>query len=167
MIRARPEEPKTPRRGDQWGRSTGFQGGAPTRVPVVGINLPVCDQTISVNTRLLLCTCPDSETAGSLAAALVSERLAACVNVITGLRSVYRWHGTIEQAEESLLLIKTAADRQPALTARLQALHPYELPEIIAVEIAGGLPAYLDWIVAQTRSTPAGPAVTDPQRTPP
>ena len=98
-----------------------------------------------------LCTCPDPQTAGRIAAALVEERLAACVNVLPGLRSVYRWQGKVESAEETLLLIKTTQDRLERVSARIVELHPYELPEVIAVEAAGGLPAYLDWIAAQTR----------------
>ncbi|MCL1635557.1 divalent-cation tolerance protein CutA [Luteimonas sp. SX5] len=98
-----------------------------------------------------LCTCPDPDSAARIADALVDERLAACVNVLPGLRSTYRWQGQVERADEVLLLIKTAADRLPALQQRILALHPYELPEVIAVEAAGGLPAYLGWIAEQTR----------------
>ena len=67
------------------------------------------------------------------------------------MQSTYRWQGAVERAEEVLLLIKTTAERQDALIARLQALHPYELPEAIAVEIRGGLTPYLDWVAEQTR----------------
>lgn len=95
-------------------------------------------------------TCPDAASADTIASALVGERLAACVNQVPGLRSTYRWQGRVEQADEVLLLIKTTAARLPALTARLQALHPYELPELVAVEVGAGLPAYLDWVAAQT-----------------
>lgn len=98
------------------------------------------------------CTCPDPATAGTIAERLVEERLAACVQVLSGVRSVYRWHGRIESADETLLLIKTAADRFEALCARLRALHPYELPEIVAVELAAGLAPYLAWIHAETRA---------------
>lgn len=101
--------------------------------------------------RVVLSTCPDARTADTLATALVEERLAACVNVLPGVRSTYRWQGTIERDEEVLLLIKTTADRQDALIARLQALHPYELPEAVAVEAVGGLGAYLAWVAQQTR----------------
>jgi periplasmic divalent cation tolerance protein len=100
---------------------------------------------------LCLCTCPDADSASTIAATLVEERLAACVNQLPGLRSVYRWHGAVEHAEEVLLLIKTSGDRLEALTARLQTLHPYELPEVIAVEAAGGLAPYLAWVAEQTR----------------
>ena len=98
------------------------------------------------------CTCPDAASAERLAEALVVEQLAACVNVLPGLRSVYRWQGGVERADEVLLLIKTRRERLDALTARVQALHPSELPELVAVEVAGGLPAYLDWVAAETRA---------------
>ena len=100
---------------------------------------------------LSLCTCPDDASARAIAEALVAERLAACVSRAPGLQSTYRWEGRIEHGEEVLLLIKTAADRLETLTRRLQALHPYELPEILAVETAGGLAPYLAWVAAQTR----------------
>jgi periplasmic divalent cation tolerance protein len=102
------------------------------------------------------CTCPDLATAERLAEALVGERLAACVNVLPGLRSVYRWQCTVERADEVLLLIKTTRGRLDALVARVQALHPYELPELLAVEVAGGLPAYLDWVATETRAPGIG-----------
>lgn len=100
---------------------------------------------------LCLCTCPDAASARAIAEALVAERLAACVSRLPGLQSTYRWQDGIEHADEVLLLIKTAADRLDALTARVQALHPYELPELIAVEAAGGLAPYLAWVAEQTR----------------
>lgn len=103
---------------------------------------------------LAYCTCPDAESARAIALALVEERLAACVNQLPGVRSTYRWQGSVEQADEVLLLIKTTADRLDALTARLRRLHPYELPELIAVEVRAGLPAYLDWVAAETSTTP-------------
>ena len=95
---------------------------------------------------LCLTTCPDAGCAERIAAALVEEHLAACVTIVPGLRSVYRWQGAIERADEQLLLIKTTADEYPALQARLQTLHPYELPELLAVEAVDGLPAYLQWV---------------------
>ncbi|GAB3096967.1 divalent-cation tolerance protein CutA [Lysobacter terrae] len=99
-------------------------------------------------------TCPDAASADVIARALVTERLAACVNRLPAVQSTYRWQGQVEQADEVLLLIKTTADRLDALTARLRALHPYELPELIAVEVHSGLPAYLDWVAAETTPTP-------------
>jgi periplasmic divalent cation tolerance protein len=105
---------------------------------------------------LVLTNLPDRESAEKLAALLVEQRLAACVNVLAACSSVYRWNGKIQRDEEHPLLIKTAGDRYPALQAAIRANHPYELPEIIAVPIAHGLPAYLDWVESETRgSAPA------------
>jgi periplasmic divalent cation tolerance protein len=106
---------------------------------------------------LCLSTCPDDATARRIAEALVAEGLAACVNVMPAVHSVYRWQGRVERADETLLLAKTTAARFPALRDRIAALHPYELPEVVAVEIAAGLPAYLAWIAAQTSAAPALP----------
>ncbi|MDP1734898.1 MAG: divalent-cation tolerance protein CutA [Sulfuritalea sp.] len=102
-------------------------------------------QTLLVFTNL-----PDEASAHVLAAALVGDRLAACVNVLAPCRSVYRWQGAIENATEIPLLIKTTAARYPALEAAIRARHPYELPEIIAVPLAHGLPEYLDWLATET-----------------
>jgi len=85
---------------------------------------------------------------------LVEERLAACVNVVPGLRSLYRWQGKVHEDAEALLLLKTTAARYQALQERLRALHPYELPEIVAVPVSAGLPAYLEWVAAQTLPAP-------------
>ena len=101
---------------------------------------------------LILSTCPDADTAQRLARILVEERLAACVSLLPGGVSTYRWQGRVEQATEVQLLAKTPADRRDALMARLAELHPYELPEILVVETAAGLPAYLDWVTAETRT---------------
>lgn len=97
------------------------------------------------------CTCPDAASAARIADAVVEARLAACASQLPGLRSVYRWAGGIERADEVLVVIKTTSDRLEALTARIHELHPYELPEVIAFEVAGGLSAYLDWVAEQTR----------------
>lgn len=95
---------------------------------------------------LCYCTCPNAESAQSLANALVGEGLAACVNHLPGVRSTYRWKGEVTTDSEELLLIKTTEARFPALKERLLALHPYELPELIAVPVAHGHDAYLDWV---------------------
>lgn len=100
---------------------------------------------------ICLSTCPDRAAAERIADALVEERLAACVNIVPGLTSVYRWQDQIRRDEELLLVIKTHSDRLDALRQRIDELHPYELPELIAVEAADGLPAYLDWVRAETR----------------
>ena len=84
--------------------------------------------------------------ASALARTLVAERLAACVNVLPAMASVYRWQGRVEEAREQQLVIKTAADRVPALAARLGELHPYELPEFLVLSVAEGSDAYLRWI---------------------
>lgn len=96
--------------------------------------------------RLVLTTCPDAKCAGDLANALVGEKLAACVSILPPMQSVYPWQGRIESASEQLLLIKSTADRYPAIQDRIRELHPYELPEIIAVPIVDGLPEYLAWL---------------------
>lgn len=96
--------------------------------------------------RLLFCTCPDRETALRLAETLVSERLAACVSLLPGISSVYRWQGEVERADEVLLLIKSTQERFEALAERVRQLHPYEVPELIAVPMTEGLPDYLNWI---------------------
>jgi periplasmic divalent cation tolerance protein len=103
-------------------------------------------------TLLVLTNLPDADSAQALATTLVGERLAACVNVLAPCRSVYRWQGAIESAQEVPLLIKTTAARYADLEAAIRAAHPYELPEIIAVPIAHGLPGYLDWVAAETLS---------------
>ncbi len=100
---------------------------------------------------LVFCTCPDEAVAERIAGALVEERLAACVNRLPGVVSTYRWKGEVCRDSESLLLIKTTIERFAALRERIVALHPYELPEVIAVDIARGLPPYLDWIAAETQ----------------
>jgi periplasmic divalent cation tolerance protein len=96
--------------------------------------------------QIVLCTVPDEGAAKQIAAALVEERLAACVNIIPGITSVYRWQDAVETAAELLLIIKTNAAVYPRLEDRIRILHPYELPEIIAVSPAGGLPDYFEWI---------------------
>jgi periplasmic divalent cation tolerance protein len=104
---------------------------------------------------LVLTNLPDAAGAHALAEHLVSARLAACVNILAPCRSIYRWQGKVENAEEVPLLIKTDAARYAELEAAVRARHPYELPEITAVPISCGLPAYLDWLAAET--TPPTP----------
>lgn len=99
---------------------------------------------------LVLTNLPDRETAERLACGLVESRAAACVNLLAGCRSIYHWQGRTESADEVPVLIKTTADRYAEVERLIRAHHPYELPEIIQVPIAGGLPAYLDWINQET-----------------
>jgi periplasmic divalent cation tolerance protein len=95
---------------------------------------------------LCYCSCPNADTAQQLADALVGEALAACVNRIPGIHSTYRWKGEVTTDAEELLLIKTTASRLEALKERVLALHPYELPELMAVPVEHGHAAYLDWV---------------------
>ena len=99
---------------------------------------------------LVLCTCPDRDTALGLARRLVEGRLAACVNVVDGLSSVYRSKETLQEDSEALMLIKTSGERYPDLEALILKHHPYELPEVIAVQIERGLEEYLGWIAGST-----------------
>jgi len=105
-----------------------------------------------MNTLLVLTNLPDLATAETLAAALVDQRLAACVNILPPCRSVYQWKGATETADEVPLLIKTTEARYAALQASICALHPYETPEIIAVPVTHGLPDYLAWVAAATQA---------------
>lgn len=102
---------------------------------------------------LVMTTMPDRASADALARALVEGRLAACVNVGASVDSMYHWQGQIETASEVPVLIKTRRDRYQELEAAIQARHPYELPEIVAVPISHGLSPYLQWITAETRGT--------------
>ena len=101
---------------------------------------------------LVVTNLPERASAEKLAALLVGQGLAACVNVLAPCDSFYRWRGEIRQDEEYPLLIKTAQDRYAELEAAIRANHPYELPEIIAVPIVCGLPAYLQWVESETRA---------------
>ena len=100
---------------------------------------------------LVLVTVPAPEDGERIGRVLVEERLAACVNVVPGLRSVYRWQGAVETAAEALLLIKTTPAVFDRLAARVKALHPYTLPEVVALPLAAGLSGYLAWIDESTR----------------
>ena len=103
---------------------------------------------MSTDALVVLVTVPNAETAERLAEALVGERLAACVNVLGGVRSTYRWKGAVERDDELLCLCKTTRAGFERLRARVVELHPYELPEVVALPIAGGHAPYLDWITA-------------------
>jgi periplasmic divalent cation tolerance protein len=108
-----------------------------------GPESPVC---------VALTTCPDEGTARRIATALVDERLAACVNIVPDMTSVYRWEGVVETAPECLLLVKTRRERLEDLQRRLEELHPYDLPELVALPVEGGSSAYLTWVVEETGS---------------
>ncbi len=103
---------------------------------------------------LVFTNLPDRAAAEKLADVLVENRVAACVNILAPCRSVYRWRGAVQHDEEHPVLIKTTRQAYPRLEALIRAHHPYELPEIIAVPIERGLPAYLDWVNAETAAAP-------------
>ncbi|WP_457633603.1 divalent-cation tolerance protein CutA [Oceanithermus desulfurans] len=96
--------------------------------------------------RLVLITVPDEATARKLARSLVEERLAACVNVVGGLTSIYHWEGEVHEDAELLLLVKTTAAALPELEARVRELHPYSVPELLAFAVESGLDRYLSWV---------------------
>lgn len=95
---------------------------------------------------LALVTCPNADVAAKIAKTLVEERLAACGNLVPGLRSIYVWDGKVCDEAEVLLLVKTTDDAFARMQARVVELHPYDVPEVIAVKIEAGLPAYLQWV---------------------
>ena len=99
---------------------------------------------------IVITNTPDRDVASRIAHALVERKLAACVNILAQCTSVYRWQGKLETATEVPLLIKTRAALYEEVEAAIKSLHPYELPEIVAVPIERGLPEYLDWVAAQT-----------------
>jgi periplasmic divalent cation tolerance protein len=101
---------------------------------------------------LVMTNLPNRASAEALAAALVDERLAACVNILAPCQSIYRWQGAVQTADEVPLLIKTCTARYAALEAAIRAQHPYQTPEIIALPVAHGLPAYLAWVAAETEA---------------
>ena len=104
-----------------------------------------------MSTLLVLTNLPDRAAAERLADLVVERRLAACVNILAPCRSVYRWKGAVQHDEEHPILIKTTTERYPELEKALRAGHPYELPEIVAVPIERGLPAYLEWLASETK----------------
>jgi periplasmic divalent cation tolerance protein len=101
---------------------------------------------MAANHQIILCTCPDKDTAEKIARLLIAGNNAACVNILPGITSIYRWQGQIESTEEHLLLIKANKDCYQAIETTIHEHHPYDLPEIIAVPVERGLPEYLHWI---------------------
>lgn len=106
--------------------------------------------TLAQSAIVVFTTCPDEASADRIARDLVDRQLAACVTRHAGARSIYRWQGRLEQADEVVLLIKSTLPCFDALAAAIRASHPYELPEIIAVRVDNGLPEYLSWITENT-----------------
>lgn len=101
--------------------------------------------------RVVLCSVPSEDVGVQIAQTLLSERLVACVNILPGVRSLYRYKGKIEDERELLLVIKTTEDRLSALIKRVPELHPYEVCEVIALDVGAGSQPYLDWVIAETR----------------
>lgn len=109
--------------------------------------------TKQVKHILVLSTCPGSITSKKIAQELVTEKLAACVNIIPGVQSFFSWVGKVDTANEHMLVIKTTHDCYPALEKKIKKIHPYELPEIIAVPIETGFAGYLDWITKNSEKS--------------
>ena len=106
---------------------------------------------LAAGALVVMVTAPSADKAAEIARALVEERLAVCGNVVPQLRSIYRWEGAVQDEAEALLLLKTTRDRFEALRARVLSLHPYQVPEVIALPVEAGHAAYLAWIAAGTR----------------
>ena len=99
-----------------------------------------------IGARVVLVTAPSAEAGTAIGRTLVDERLAACVNVVPGLTSIYRWQGQREEASECLLVIKTDETRYAELERRVLELHPYTIPEVLALPVERGAPAYVEWL---------------------
>lgn len=139
-------------------------GHTPARVYHAPVTRAGTTQLDEQAARLVLITAPDQDCALRLARALIEARLAACVNLVNGVTSVYRWQGAIEEAREVLMLVKTTGARLPALEARLIELHPYDVPECVALAPSEVEARYLKWL--RTETAPASDAASDPTSDP-
>ena len=101
--------------------------------------------------RVVYCTCPDADVAGTLARGLVEGHFAACVNILPEIRSIYRWQGEVQDDTECLMMIKTTRVAMKEVQRWLIEQHPYDEPEVIAVPVSEGSPGYLDWVAAETQ----------------
>jgi periplasmic divalent cation tolerance protein len=117
----------------------------PVCVPA-GFRYLAATMTTSSDIQIIFCTAPDADTGRRIATQLVKDGLAACVNLIPGIESIYRWKGQLECDSEVLLMIKARSADYAGVEATISALHPYELPEIIAVPLSNGLSSYLEWV---------------------
>jgi periplasmic divalent cation tolerance protein len=104
--------------------------------------------------RTVLVTAPDAATAEAMATTLVEERLAACVNLVPGVTSIFRWQGTLSRASEVLMILKSTAVLDHALRARVVELHPYDVPEVLSLSVLEGHAPYLEWIRSEVGTTP-------------
>jgi periplasmic divalent cation tolerance protein len=100
---------------------------------------------------LVYCTCPDANQAERLGRTLVEEQLAACINILPGMRSVYRWEGVVETADEAVLIVKTAAEGVDVVITRVRQLHAYTEPCILVLPVVGGSPTYLAWLLTNSK----------------
>ena len=107
-----------------------------------------------MSARFVYITCASAEQAATIGRALVEERLAACVNILPGMRSIYRWQGEIVTDNEAVLIAKTREDQVAALTGRVRALHSYTVPCVVVLPILGGNPAYLEWLIGEASGAP-------------
>lgn len=107
---------------------------------------------------VVLVTCANEEQGVSIARSLVGERLAACVNLVRGVRSIYRWHDQLEDEQETLLLVKTRTRLLARVERRVRELHTYEVPEVVALPVAAGSRPYLDWVLESTAARPRSKA---------
>lgn len=119
--------------------------------PATGNWEPGTENFLMINKRLILSTVGSADEGRTIARALVEKQLAACVNIVGPMQSIYRWKDEVEDAQEFLLLMKTTAENVSRLRDELSRLHSYEIPECIVLEIESGLPAYLDWISESVR----------------
>jgi periplasmic divalent cation tolerance protein len=102
----------------------------------------------SESVAVVLSTAPDTEVAQRIGTALVEERLVACANILNGVTSIYRWKGSVQKEHEVLMILKTTARGVEALRRRIVDLHPYDVPEVVALDVRDGHPPYLDWVVS-------------------
>jgi periplasmic divalent cation tolerance protein len=106
--------------------------------------------------RVVLVTAPE-DGAAALGRTLVEEGLVACANVLPGVTSVYRWEGSVQEDSEALIVLKTDGSRIPDLLRRMPELHPYDVPEVLVLDVAAGHPPYLEWVVSESRPPGTGP----------
>ncbi|MBA3393367.1 MAG: divalent-cation tolerance protein CutA [Deltaproteobacteria bacterium] len=114
-------------------------------------DVPNDEAASSITARIVLSTFPTLDNAAEVGRVLVTERLAACVNLVPTVRSIYRWQDAVHDETETLAIIKTTVDRLAALAARLVELHPYDVPEVVALPVVGGHAPYLAWITDSTK----------------
>jgi len=131
-----------------WGK--GRAGELSGRIRAMTETADYKDRSAADDVMVVLCTCPDASLAARLAAGLVEQGLAACVNILPAIRSIYAWRGEVRDEAEALMIVKTTRRAYPGVEAWLAEHHPYEVPEVLALPVSQGLAAYLDWLVHAT-----------------